>query len=74
MADLGCIAGESPVWSAAEHCLYFVDHQGHRIYRFRPRPDGSGATESFGLPGVVTSLAPCLTGGLIITIERSFMH
>jgi sugar lactone lactonase YvrE len=74
VADLGCVAGESPVWSATEHCLYFVDHQGHRIYRFRPQPDGSGTTESFDLSGVVTSLAPCRDGGLIITIERSFMR
>ncbi|MDZ4133971.1 MAG: SMP-30/gluconolactonase/LRE family protein, partial [Paracoccaceae bacterium] len=74
VADLGCIAGESPVWSMAEHCLYFVDHQGQRIHRFHPQADGSGTTETFELPGVVTSLAPHRNGGLIITVERSLLH
>lgn len=73
VADLGCIAGESPVWSPRERCLYFVYHQGHRIHRFQPQADGHGPTETFDLPGVVTALALRREGGLIITVERSFM-
>lgn len=69
VADTRCIAGESPVWSAAEQCVYFVDHQSHRIHRFDAR---SGNVQNFSLPGIVTSLAPKRSGGLIITIDRNF--
>ncbi|MBV9244527.1 MAG: SMP-30/gluconolactonase/LRE family protein [Methylobacteriaceae bacterium] len=69
VAETRSIAGESPVWSVAEKCLYFVDHQGHKIHRYRP---AEGGLDTFDLPGVVTSLAPRRSGGLIVTIERRF--
>ena len=67
VAALGSIAGESPVWSVDEACLWAVDHQGHLIHRVDP---ASGAVRSFELPGVVTSLAVHAEGGLIVTIDR----
>ncbi len=67
VAALGSIAGELPVWSVDEACLWAVDHQGHLIHRVDPT---SGAVRSFELPGVVTSLAVHAEGGLIVTIDR----
>lgn len=69
LLDCRCIAGESPIWSAREACLYFVDHQGRKIHRFAP--DG-GAHAVWTLPDVVTSIAPRAAGGLVITLSRSF--
>lgn len=67
--DTRCIAGESPVWNAAELSVYFVDHQSHRIHRYDTQ---SGKVKTYSLPGIVTSLAPKSSGGLIITIDRNF--
>jgi L-arabinonolactonase len=69
VADTGAIAGESPVWSAAERCLWSVDHQGRKIHRLQAE---DGSVRTFDLPGVVTSLAERRGGGLIVTIDRSF--
>jgi sugar lactone lactonase YvrE len=68
VADTRSIAGESPVWSMAEGCLYFVDHQGRKIHRYQP----GGRLETFDLPDIVTALAPRRRGGLIIALHRHF--
>ncbi len=72
VADTRSIAGESPVWSQAENCLYFVDHQGRKIHRYRPRAATKGDLESFDLPDIVTALAPRRNGGLIIALHQHF--
>lgn len=69
VANVAAVAGESPVWSVAERCLYFVDHQGRKIHRFHP---DVARLDTYNLPGVVTSLAPRSQGGLIVTIDRLF--
>jgi sugar lactone lactonase YvrE len=69
VADTRCIAGESPVWNAAEQSVYFVDHQSHRIHCYDTQ---SGEVKTYSLPGIVTSLALRKGGGLIITIDRNF--
>jgi sugar lactone lactonase YvrE len=68
LAACESIAGESPIWSVAEGCLYFVDHQGHKVHRYRP----GKALETFTLPGVVTAITPRRRGGLIICLHQTF--
>ena len=67
--DCRSVAGESPIWSVAEQCLYFVDHQGRKIHRFAP---ATRAHSVFDLPDVVTSLAVRATGGLVVTMRKAF--
>jgi sugar lactone lactonase YvrE len=67
--DSHCIAGESPVWSARDNCLYSVDHQGHKIIRFDL---ANKVHKIFNLPDVVTSLAVRASGGLVVTMRRAF--
>ena len=68
VADTKSIAGESPVWSASEGCLYFVDHQGRKIHRYF----ADGRLDTFDLPDIVTALAPRRQGGLIIALHQTF--
>ena len=67
-ADTKSIAGESPVWSTREGCLYFVDHQGRKIHRYFV----DGKLDTFDLPDIVTALAPRHQGGLIIALHQTF--
>lgn len=68
VAQPRCLVGESPVWSQAEGCLYFVDLGGRQIHRYRP----DRALETFELPDMVTALAPRRNGGLIIALHQHF--
>jgi sugar lactone lactonase YvrE len=76
VAETASIAGESPIWSEAENCLYCVDHQGRKIHRYRPenRPGEKprGRLETFDLPDIVTAIAPRRSGGLIIALHQDF--
>ena len=31
-----CILGESPHWSEAKQCLYYIDYLGKKIWRYDP--------------------------------------
>src|SRR5882724_1568143 len=76
VAETQSIAGESPIWSTAENCLYCVDHQGRKIHRYRPsnapRETPKGTIETFDLPDIVTAIAPRKNGGLIIALNQHF--
>lgn len=63
------IVGESPVWSAAEKALYWVDITGQKIHRFHP---ANGANDTFHLPRPVTSIALRQCGGLTATLQKDF--
>jgi sugar lactone lactonase YvrE len=61
--------GESPVWSAEEQCLYWIDIQKKRVHKFDPV---TGGNVTFELPEIVTSLALRASGGLVLTLEKDF--
>ncbi len=61
--------GESPVWSAREQRLYWVDIQGKKIHRFDPE---TAVNETFELPEIVTSVTLRASGGLAVTLEKHF--
>lgn len=71
--DMKCVArtklqiGESPIWSAAESCLYFVDILEKQIYRYN---DASQSLHSFPVPEMVTAVAPRRAGGLVASTKR----
>jgi len=61
--------GEGPVWSQAEHALYWVDIQNQLIYRFYP---ATGKHESFEVSARVTVLAPRASGGFVVGTDKGF--
>jgi sugar lactone lactonase YvrE len=63
------IVGESPLWSALENRLYWIDIQGKKIHRFNPEAE---TNETFDLPEIVTSIALTRSGGLILTLTKNF--
>ena len=73
VVDMKCIAatesqiGESPVWSAAERSVYFVDILGSIIHRY---DIATKSLRTFAVPEMVTAVAPRRIGGLIASTER----
>jgi sugar lactone lactonase YvrE len=63
------LLGESPIWSAAEQALYFVDIHRPAIHRFRPA-DGDLAT--WPLTENVGSIGLRAAGGLIAALRKTF--
>lgn len=61
------IVGESPLWHPSEQRLYWVDIQGKAVHRFDPI---AGRNETFELPEIVTCLAFCVGGGLLVTLRK----
>lgn len=63
------IVGESPIWCPKSRQLYLVDIQGKAIHTVRP---GDKTYRSYALPDWVTSLSTRASGGLILTLRKTF--
>lgn len=61
----GAALGESPVWSAAEGCIYWVDITGRKLHRTDPAP---ADTQSWPMPGLIGMCALRRAGGLIVAL------
>ncbi|WP_426190507.1 SMP-30/gluconolactonase/LRE family protein [Massilia sp. DWR3-1-1] len=61
--------GESPLWHAAENCLYWVDIDGFAIHRLHP---DSGAHSSWTAPTEPSALGLCLDGALVVALRDGF--
>ncbi len=57
--------GESPVWSAAEQALYWVDGTAPAVFRYTPG-DGSNARLPWRLPSPVGCIVPRREFGLLL--------
>ncbi len=70
--DISCITGErallgeSPVWSAAENSLYWVDILRQLLHRTDP---GNGEAETWELPSQPGMIALRRKGGLVVALE-----
>ena len=60
--------GETPVWSAAEQALYWVDVRRPAVHRYRC---DVGQLSTWTMPELVGSLALCSRGGLIVALRSS---
>jgi sugar lactone lactonase YvrE len=67
--EVGNTLGESPVWSAAEDALYWVDILEARVHRWEP---AGGAHRSWQLPAAVGSLGLREQGGLVLAMKSGF--
>ena len=67
------VVGESPLWHAEEQRLYWVDIQHRRVHRLDPV---TGRNETRKTPDLVSCLAFCRDGRLLITLRKriAFLH
>lgn len=63
------IVGESPVWSASENLLYWVDITRGVIHRNDPK---NGLDEKFKVPQPVSALGLREKGGLVLALRDGF--
>src|SRR5579875_2277163 len=69
--DISCTIGESPLWSAKEQALYFVDIKAPALFRFEP---GSGAVVSWPLTSDVGAFALIEKPSGALVALRSGLH
>jgi sugar lactone lactonase YvrE len=73
--DVQCVVdarnttGESPVWSARENALYWVDIPAGRVFRWRP---DTGEERIWTLPAAVGSIGLRERGGLVAAMRSGF--
>lgn len=63
------IIGESPIWCPKAQALYLVDIAGQKIHILKPE---NGSCRTFSLPDWVTSLSTRASGGLVLTMRKTF--
>jgi sugar lactone lactonase YvrE len=63
------LLGESPIWSAEEQALYFVDIHRPAIHRFKPT---NGELSTWPMAEHVGSIGFRASGGLIAAFRRNF--
>src|SRR5215831_3357983 len=61
--------GESPLWSAAEQALYWVDIPEGRIFRWRPE---TGEQRTWRVSAAVGSIGLRERGGLVLAMRNGF--
>jgi L-arabinonolactonase len=71
VVDARALAGESPVWSADEQCLWWVDIWGRRLHRYDP---SRNADRAIVMPDIVSFAAPHALGGLVVALRASVWH
>jgi sugar lactone lactonase YvrE len=62
--------GESPLWSARESALYWVDIPDGSIHRWHP---SSGERRSWHLPAAIGSIGLRARGGMIVAMRSGFI-
>ena len=71
VVDARALAGESPVWSVDEQCLWWVDILGRRLHRYDP---SSQVDRAIAMPDIVSFAAPHALGGLVVALRASVWH
>jgi sugar lactone lactonase YvrE len=67
--DARNLIGESPLWSAGEAALYWVDITAGAIHRWQP---DTGAQRMWALPASVGSIGLTARGGLVVAMRSGF--
>ena len=69
VVDARNTVGESPVWSASEQALYWVDILAPAVYRWHP---ASGERREWPMPAAVGSIGLREAGGLVVALRSGF--
>jgi sugar lactone lactonase YvrE len=67
--DARCALGESPVWSARENALYWVDILNARVHRWHP---ADNSRREWQLPAQVGSIGLRAGGGIVAALKTGF--
>jgi sugar lactone lactonase YvrE len=67
--DAKAMLGESPVWSAEEQALYWVDIIGATLNRLDP---ATGATQTWSMPESIGSCGLRAGGGAVVALRNGF--
>lgn len=67
--DVKALLGESPVWSAAEQALYWVDILAPSLHRLELE---SGTLRSWNMPAAIGSLGLRERGGAVLSLRNGF--
>lgn len=70
LCDARCQVGESPLWSAAEQSLYWVDIEGRAVHRV----DDAGRHQHWAVPERIGCIALHAQGGLLAAMETGLFH
>ena len=65
------IVGESPVWSEADRCIYWVDIFGGLVHRYET---DSGSNRYWRMPEQVGNVVLVDGGGLLVALEGGLHH
>ncbi len=69
--DSRCVVGESPLWSAAEQALYWVDIESRQLHRWQA---GNGQSQQWPMSERPACIALHADGGLLCALEASLVH
>ena len=69
VVDARNTTGESPLWSAREQALYWVDIPDGRIFRWNP---ATGEERTWRVPAAVGSIGLRERGGLVLAMKTGF--
>jgi len=71
IVDARNATGESPVWSAQEQALYWVDIPAGQLYRWSP---ADNRTQRWTVPEMLACIARCRDGGWIAGMQSGLFH
>lgn len=61
--------GEGPCWHSEEQVLYWIDIYGKKLHRYHPEQK---TNDTWDMPGMIGTVAPRASGGLIVALENGF--
>lgn len=71
LSETRATLGESPVWSAEENCLWWVDITGRRLFRSAA---SDGATQSWAMPEEIGFVVPAAGGAVVVGLESGLFR
>lgn len=71
LLDMQAGLGESPVWSATEQALYWVDIVAPCLHRFDP---STGNRQEWRMPSTIGCAALAADGGLLVALRDGIFH
>lgn len=72
--DANAQLGEGPVWHEGEQTLYWVDIINSKLHSYKQDNKGLSIRKTWPFPGNISSVVPCLEGGLLATFRNGIAH
>ena len=72
--DANAQLGEGPVWHKGEQTLYWVDIINSKLHSYKQDNKGVSIRKTWAFPGNISSVVPCIEGGLLATFRNGIAH